>query len=320
MAAPRVDLKLGTALVQVYDGTAEHLTTFLDAVNLFNSSVVDTFVEATAVQKAAAAATVIQFVRTRLTGKARQAVTDNEPLEETLAAVKNHCASKVTADNVIAELKTLKQSDNMIDFCQKVEKITDQLKSAYLRDNIPNQTAEKMSTKSGLDTLIRCAKSNELKTILKAGTFKLLSEAIQKFQEHESTSSPTMNSQIYFSSSSRGPPQRGRNNFRGNRGRGSFQTRQYNSQNFQRGFQKSNWNQRGYGNARGNWNQKGHFRPNMFVAHQIQQPLQHPLQQQLLHYQMQNQQHMQQQQQLPQQQTPSPSIHPLGVPFGQHMQ
>lgn len=80
MATPKVDLKLGTALVQIYDGTAEHLTAFLDSVNLLNSHVEQTFEEATAAQKTAAVTTVVKFVRTRLTGKARQVVTDNQTL------------------------------------------------------------------------------------------------------------------------------------------------------------------------------------------------------------------------------------------------
>lgn len=245
---------------------------------------------------------------------------------ETLTAVEDHCSSKVTANNVLAELKTLKQGDNMADFCKKFEKITDQLKSAYLRENIPNQTADKMCTKSGIETLIRCARNNEVKAILKAGSFNSISNAIQKFQEHETTTASTTSSQIYFSSSSRNSPQRGRGNFRGNRGRGSFNTRRF--ENFPRDnfnytrFQRGSWNHRLNGNTRGNWVQRGHFRPNMFVAQQNTQPLyQQPWQQ--AQYKMQNQQvpHLQhQQQQLQHQQNPCQNVHPSGVQFGQHTQ
>lgn len=320
----KVDIKLGTSLVAVYDGAPEHLTTFLDSVNLFNDTVEADFANATAAQKQAAQQTVLRFIKTRLTGKARQAATDNQTLAEMLTAVKEHCVSKVTPDNLIAQLRTLKRGENLPEFCQQLDKIISQLKAAYLRDDIPQETAQKMATKSGIETLIRCAKNNEVKTILKAGTFHSLNEAVQKFQENETINTPSTVSQIYFGNSSRGNQNRGRGNFRGNRGRGTFNTRRYDSQNFQREnfnqsrFQRGNWNPRGNWIPRSNWNQRGHVRPNMFMAQQNFQEQQ--LQQQMQHLQLQQQQNLQQQLQQQQPQYPQSNIHPLGVPFGQHTQ
>lgn len=150
MAAPKVDIKLGTTLVQVYDGAPENLESFLDAVNLFNDTVVNEFTGATADQQAAAQVTVIRFVKSRLTGVARQVITEANDLPGILDAVKQHCESKVSSDNIIAKMKALKQKDSAESFCNEVEKLTTQLKAAYVREQIPVATANTMATKKGV--------------------------------------------------------------------------------------------------------------------------------------------------------------------------
>lgn len=313
-----VDIKLGTTLVPTYDGTPDLLDAFVDAVDLFKDIVDQAFAAATPEQKVAAETTVARFVRTRLTGKARQSINENQTINEMLNSIKVSCISKVTADSLISKLRTIKQNGSLSDFCDKIDKICSQIKSVYLKDGIPQQTASKMSTKCGIDALIQGAKNNEAKIILKAGTFHSLNEAVQKFQESESaTTASTASSQIYYGYTNRGNQSRGRGNFqRGNRGRGGNNYRQYDPQNFQRGNFNNNRYHRGNRYPRGNQNQRGNYRPNMFVTQQSQQPFQQQIQN--LQYQMQ-QQHLQQPQQHFQQ-PPSNNIHPLGVPLGQHTQ
>ncbi|XP_055527412.1 uncharacterized protein LOC129720025 [Wyeomyia smithii] len=77
----KVDIRLGTTLVQTYDGAPENLEAFIDAVNLFNDTVTNDFANATAPQKEAAQLTVLRFVKTRLAGVARQVITDAINLE-----------------------------------------------------------------------------------------------------------------------------------------------------------------------------------------------------------------------------------------------
>lgn len=339
MATPKVDLKLGTALVQIYDGTSEHLTTFLDAVRLFHSNVEETFAGATPAQKNAAEATVVRFVRTRLTGKARQAVNENQTLNETLEAVKNHCMSKITAENLIAKLAAIKQTDNVTDFCEQVDKIIAQLKSVYLGDNIPEAIAQKMATKHGVDALIRGTKNNEARIVLKAGNFTNINDAIQKLQENAQSSPITgetsQNTTRIMWTSRDGARGRARaHQTQNNRGRcqqhnsGNFH--QYNHGNFghNRGsFRQSRGYQR-YPHQRGGWSSRGNSFPNrgfplsnhgMFIAQSANEGYQQQLpsfQQQIpplvspVNYQQ------------PQRPLGVQSIqqHPLGVTFGQHTQ
>lgn len=327
MAAPTVDIKLGTSLVPVYNGTPEHLESFVDAVNLFSDTVVNTFAGATADQQAAAQVTVTRFVKTRLTGVARQVIAEANDLQGILNAVKQHCEPKTTSDNIIAKLKAVKQKDSAESFCNEVEKLTAQLKATYVREQIPLDRASIMATKKGVDALIDGTKSSDTKIILKAGTFSKISDAVQKLMENDKPTPTTHNAQI-FTLRGTNSQYRGRNI---NHGRGNFYNTRGNHNNSHRyrgnyHHQRGNFHNRGNFNRndqqtrgsylhRGSYPQRGHFNAHhgMFLAQHIPQ---HP---------------MPQQQNLPQiQQTSqvSPAIHQsnqnapqnfLGIPQGQFM-
>lgn len=105
----------------------ENLDAFIDAVNLFRDTVENDFAASTSVQQAAARVTVVRFVKSRLTGVARQVIAEANDLQEILDAVKQHCESKITSDNIIAKLKTLRQKESAESFCSDIEKLTTQL-------------------------------------------------------------------------------------------------------------------------------------------------------------------------------------------------
>lgn len=169
----KVNIKLGTTLIQMYDGAPENLDAFLDAVTRLNDTVTADFAAATAAAKEAANITVVRFIKTRLTGAARQVIADINDLQGILDAIKEHCSSKITSDNIIAKLKALKQKDSVATFCNDVEKLTSQLKSCFIKEDIPLQRASQMATKKGVETLINGVRNNDIKIILKAGNFKV---------------------------------------------------------------------------------------------------------------------------------------------------
>lgn len=117
---PTVDIKLGTALVNTYDGSPNQLKAFLDAVALFADTVEAEFENATAAQKAAAQVTVVRFVKTRLTGEARQAIGELNDLQQIVDEIKSRCASKITSDGIVAKLKVVMQNTTSKNFCAKI--------------------------------------------------------------------------------------------------------------------------------------------------------------------------------------------------------
>lgn len=148
---PTVDIKLGTALVNTFDGSPEKLDSFLDAVALFSDAIDIEYANATAAQKAAAQITLVRFVKTRLTGIARQAIGQLNDLQEILDAIKLRCAPKITSDSLLAKLRATKQTSTTENLCDSIEKLTGELKYAYISEQIPLDTAEKMATKRGVE-------------------------------------------------------------------------------------------------------------------------------------------------------------------------
>lgn len=281
-------------------------------MSLFNDTVENEFNAATAAQKQAAQVTVVRFVKSRLTGIARQIIADADDLEAIINALKQHCESKITSDGTVAKLKALKQKDSIETFCNEVENLTSQLKSCYVREQIPVDRANTMATKKGVEALVIGIKNTDTKLILKAGSFNKISDAIQKVMEnveHTCTSNnlPATNAQILagrvnHSRGRGGTNHRGRGNYshfnqhdRNNR----FQNPQSNRGHFTN--QRGNWSHRGnFSNQRGNWTQRGRYPPNMYLAQQnsvqyqlpVQQAIQLPLQP---HIQMPQQQYIPQQ-------------------------
>lgn len=120
-----------------------------------------------------------------MTGIARQAIGELNETQAMLDANKTRCASKTTSDNILAKLKSVKQSSTTENFCDAVEKLTNDLRSAYITEKIPQDRAEIMATKRGVETLISGIKNSDTKLILKAGTFSKFQDAVQKLQENE---------------------------------------------------------------------------------------------------------------------------------------
>lgn len=253
---PTVDIKLGTSLVNTYDGSPGQLSAFIDAVELFSDTVDTTFNGASAAEKATAQATVVRFIKTRLTGTARQAVGDLNDLPQIIDSIKRRCSPKITSDNILAKLKTTKQHSTAESFCDAVEKLTNDLRSAYLTERIPPETAEKMATKRGVETLINGTKNQDTKLILKAGNFDNFNDAVQKLQENETAD--TSRPHIFHVRGHANHRGRGRGySSRGNRPRGRVtynnsgrynsnqNFNQYNNNNYRNG-NNNNWRGRNY--------------------------------------------------------------------------
>lgn len=174
------DIKTATALVQPYDGSADGLEAFIDAKNLL-AEIID----------ANQIPTTVKFLKTRLTGKARfELSTNTNTIEALIQDVKQRCISKTTPENLTAKLKTVKLQGSVENFCDEVDLLTSKLKSAYIQQKVPEETANSMATKVGIDTLINGSNSQETKIILKAGAFSDIKNAIQKVLENSSANQP----------------------------------------------------------------------------------------------------------------------------------
>ena len=155
----KVDLKVGTSLVARFDGTPELLEQFVDSVELFKNQIENDFAESEPAQIAAANITLAKFVKTRLSGAARQAVPETNDIDVIIAALNEKCNFKITSDSILAKLKNVKQESSVENLCMEVNKLVSQLKLTYTREGIPSNKSEQIATKSGIEALINGIKN-----------------------------------------------------------------------------------------------------------------------------------------------------------------
>ncbi|XP_053698931.1 homeobox protein 4-like [Sabethes cyaneus] len=228
------DIKTATAIVMPYDGSAENLGSFVDAANLLDE-----------LTDPAHKAVAVKFIRCRLSGRARLGLPENiDTIQQLINNVKTRCADLTTPENVIAKLKATSQKNNINSFCSEVETLTDQLQNIYISKKVPQEMAQSMATKAGIDALINGVKNDVTKLILQAGTFATIRDAVQKVTERGTEETPNA-AQIFHINNNRWGNRRNNNwNQRGgNNNRGRNLARQYGQNN------------RGYGNYNNYHNQ-----------------------------------------------------------------
>lgn len=176
MALPsnsQFDIKQATAIVQPYDGSADNLDSFVDAASLLKEYVSDAQMEI-----------ALKFLKTRLNGKARVGLPLRlTTIDELINDVKRRCQDQQTPDNLLAKFKNIKQRTDTNSLCDEVDNLTIKLKSIYIQQGIPDDVAQLMTTRSGVDALMNNVNS-ETRIILKAGNFSNIKEATQKVQEN----------------------------------------------------------------------------------------------------------------------------------------
>lgn len=137
----------------------------------------------------------IKHLKTRLLGKARIGLSATiATIDALIADVKLRFKDKQTPENIIAKTKNGKQKADTNSLCDEIGNLTLKLKNIYIQKGIPENIAQAMSTKTGVDALINNV-NHETKIILKAGNFSNLKDAIQKVQENASQNSQILTMQ-----------------------------------------------------------------------------------------------------------------------------
>lgn len=234
-------------LPQVFDGTPDRLQSFLDALSLLGTNCEGNTQNAVA------------FVKTRLSGKARDLIEDGDSLEQISQKLKRGIITE-NSQLVSAKLLSLKQyNKEPAKYAAEVESLALSLKRAYISEGVPINVAESYAANTTVKALKTNAQSERIKLVMEAGTFVTCQEALTKFVNitSEATSSTVLFTRQHRAN--RGHYNRGRNNFlsnynRSNNGNPNCQTgaahgqryrgQNYRGQNQSRGF-RSNFN-RGY--------------------------------------------------------------------------
>lgn len=268
-------------LIPSYDGNPGGVKSFVDAVNLTKTIV-------PAANKAAA----IQIILTKLSGKARNLFAATPAnYEDIITQIQTNCGERGNSDLALANLKNLKPKpgEDLQNFTKQVDLLTEKLTETFIREQIPNEVAKKMSQKAAIQTLIEGTSNRETKMMLKIGKFDSLQEAVNVMMENEKTESKVPNAMVlqstrnnHFSfnnnryqnrnTPNRNQPTNERNYQRGNP-HGRFQSRYPVNRNFisnnrpNQNFSNRNFHQNFNGNSNRNFNRN--FNPTrMYLANQ----------------------------------------------------
>lgn len=169
------DAKLAASILTPFDGDSEKLSAFIDGVKFLQTVITKEH-----------HSTLKLFLMTRISGKARDALPNdnvNRTIDQVVELIKNSCESKATPEQVIAKLKAIKRGLPKQQYCQEIESLCNKLTNTYVRENVPHDTAKRLSTKVGLDALINIVPNDNAKIVLQAGTYTTIEQAIQKVNE-----------------------------------------------------------------------------------------------------------------------------------------
>lgn len=165
-------IKTITALVPSYDGSNEKYESIVDALNVVETLITD-----------ANRATVINVILTKFTGKARHAFALKPENIETIKNKLKEIISPTPPETIIAKLASCKQKADVISFTTEIETLASQLETAYISRKIPNDVAIELATKEAIKHMASGLKNSQTALILRAGTFKQLTDAVNKVLE-----------------------------------------------------------------------------------------------------------------------------------------
>lgn len=213
---------------QDFDGAPDKLQSFLDSLELLKNN------------SEGHEQNAVAFIKTRLSGKARDLITNQNSLDSITTSLKNGIKGE-NSRVITAKLQNLRQNTkDSVTFSSEISNLADKLKRAYIVEGVPTETANLYTTESVVKALSQNANTEKARIVMEAGSFGTVEEAINKFININPNI--TGNTNIYhFRGINRGNNNftrfsrynnRGRlSNYNGNRNRNQIQNNNYTNNN-----------------------------------------------------------------------------------------
>lgn len=152
-----------------FDGNSENLQSFLDALTLLKNNCENQLANAVA------------FVKTRLTGKARSLITNENTIDDIIIKLQNSIKGE-TSQLLTAKILHLKQNDKeAAKYASEVDALAQKLQSAYITEGVPAEVAQRYTVENTVRAFSQNVTSERVRLIMEAGTFSSVQETITKF-------------------------------------------------------------------------------------------------------------------------------------------
>lgn len=169
MDATKVIETLNRIVKEEYDGEPLQLDSFINKVELAKTIIKNEQPEIFA-----------SYIKSRLKGKALESARSGNTVDEILELLKSEIKpeSSRVLENRLTSLRM--NSKNKADFAKEVEETSEMLRLALIAEKIPNQKAKDMVLQKTIETCNNNAKSDRIKSILSAKTFKSTAEIVSE--------------------------------------------------------------------------------------------------------------------------------------------
>lgn len=214
------DIKMATALVAPYSGKEEETESFIDALDLLN-----------VLTEEGDRSTMIRFIKTRITGRAKLSITpDLQTLDAIKAKLRQKFSMKLSSDAILAQLKATQQgSKKLTDYISQIENLTAQLTRAFISENVASgETAENLAEKFARQALVDNVANPETSLILRASNYTKLSDIAAKAIAIDK---PVKANVFHFNAQDNKNQGNFKNNFQNNKWRSNNQNQRYDRQN-----------------------------------------------------------------------------------------
>lgn len=161
-------LSSAAKILPEFDGKAENLQSFIDALNILDMI------------KDNHEAVAVTLIKTKLKGASRHLITNQNTITDIIQKLKASVKSEST-EVLSAKLLSIKHNKNTNAVVKEIEEITNLLQTAYISEGLPTEVAAKYSTQIAVKSLIKNAPNERSKLIMEAGQFKSLGEAVTKY-------------------------------------------------------------------------------------------------------------------------------------------
>jgi len=187
MAQTNIDfINTAAKLIPVFDGKAENLTSFIDALQILE------------LIKGEHEQLAVSIIKTKLKGVARNLIGNETSISEIISSLKGNVKGE-TVEVLSAKLINLQQRNKTANqYVQEVEQLTKTLEGAYIADGLPLQLARSYSTQNAVKAMTKNCTIDKVKLIMQAGTFNSMNDAVSKFVNSCTEATGQPNTVLYY--------------------------------------------------------------------------------------------------------------------------
>nr|XP_041630750.1 probable serine/threonine-protein kinase DDB_G0282963 [Drosophila kikkawai] len=247
--AQRAYIKEISSAIPEFNGQKLHLQRFVTALKLVNLT------------KGTFEHIAVEVIKSKIVGSTLYRVQDETTILAIIKKLQDTIVGE-TSDVIKAKMvKTIQKGKTAEKFTTDIDNLRKLLEASYIDEGLSAEHADKFSTKEAIATMVKNCEHGRLKTILEAGNFTTMNEAVTKYIQCSTEMTGNANAILY---TQRGNNYRGnnyRNNYRGRgNNRGNYRNNGYYQNNQNNGYNRSyNNNNNNYyrGNNRGGNNRSG---------------------------------------------------------------